>query len=66
MGVEDEGWVGDSALSYRIAYFGWGDKRGRGLGDLGLGDNYFMGVDEGWGGMGWAAWPGARDAWGRN
>lgn len=20
------GWVGDSALSYRIAYFGWGDK----------------------------------------
>jgi len=60
LGVEDEGWVGDSALSYRIAYFGWGDKRGRGLGDLGLGDNYFMGVDAGWVGDGveWGGLPG--------
>lgn len=57
------GWVGDSALSYRIAYFGWGDKRGRGLGGVII---ILWGVDEGWGGMGWAAWPGARDAWGRN
>ena len=38
------GWVGDSALSYRIAYFGWGDKRGQGLGWVII---ILWGVDEG-------------------
>lgn len=47
------GWVGDSALSYRIAYFGWGDKRGRGLG-------WVIIILWGWmrGGVEWGGLPG--------